>query len=72
MPKSVLYYVLDKGQYFDLESVFTHSCFPNKETESSLVLKITNTWLSKEVYLINSKSNLDLQQRSVVKFVGIS
>ena len=34
MPKYVLYYVLDKGQYFDLESVYTHSCFPNKETDS--------------------------------------
>ena len=28
MPKSVLIYVLDKGQYFDLETVFTQSCFP--------------------------------------------
>ena len=31
MPKSILHYVLDKGKYFDLESVFTQSCFPNKD-----------------------------------------
>ena len=34
MPKSVLCYFLDKGQYFNLESVFTQSCFPNKDTNS--------------------------------------
>ena len=30
--KSVLRYVLDKN--FDLETTFTQSCFPNKETDS--------------------------------------
>ena len=39
VPKFVLRYVLDKGQYFDLESVFTHSCFPNKETDSRRTVK---------------------------------
>ena len=28
MPKSVLRYELDKGQYFGLETSFTQSCFP--------------------------------------------
>ena len=39
LPKSVLRYVLDKGQYFDLETSFTQSCFPNKETGSQCRLK---------------------------------
>ena len=30
MPKSVLCYVLDKGQYFDPETYFAQSCYPNK------------------------------------------
>ena len=34
MPKSVLCYVQDKGQYFVLETYFTQSPFPNKETDS--------------------------------------
>ena len=33
MPKSVHHYVLYKGQYFDPETSFTQSCFPNKETD---------------------------------------
>ena len=32
MPKSVLCYELNKGQYFDPEISFNQSCFPNKET----------------------------------------
>ena len=30
VPKSVLRYVLDKGQYFYLETSFTQSCFQKK------------------------------------------
>ena len=33
MPKSVLCYELDKDQYFDLETSFTQSCFPNEKTD---------------------------------------
>ena len=33
MPKSVLCYELDKGQYFDPETSFTQSCFPNKKAD---------------------------------------
>ena len=33
MPKSILRYELDKGQYFDLETTFTQSCFSNKKTD---------------------------------------
>ena len=33
LSKSVLRYVLDKGQCFNLESVFTQSCLPNKESD---------------------------------------
>ena len=39
MPKSVLRYDLDKGQYFDLETSSTQSCFPNKETDSQWRVK---------------------------------
>ena len=31
MLKSVFRYVLDKDQYFGLETVFAQSCFPNKD-----------------------------------------
>ena len=33
MPKSVLRYELDKGQYFDPETSYTQSCFPNKKID---------------------------------------
>ena len=39
MPKSLLRYVLDKGQYFDPET----SCFPNKETDGR--------WRGKQLFL---------------------
>ena len=34
--KSVLRYVLDKGQYFDLETSFTQSSFPYEEIDIEL------------------------------------
>ena len=33
MSKFVLHYELDKGQYFDPETSFNQSCFPNKKAD---------------------------------------
>ena len=44
VPKSVLRYVLDKSQYFNLESVFTQSCFP---TIQSLQRYLNMIYISK-------------------------
>ena len=38
-PKSVLRYVLDKGQYFNLETSFTQSCSPNIKTDGQWRVK---------------------------------
>ena len=45
-PKSVLGYVLDKGQYFHLETSFTQSCFPNKNTRETGDMNTGCTWFS--------------------------
>ena len=36
-------YVLFKGQYFDPETSFTHSCFPNKGPQTLAVVIFTTT-----------------------------
>ena len=48
VPKSVLRYVLDKGPYFDLETVFIQSCFPNKETDSRRRVKQFISFVDKD------------------------
>ena len=45
MPKSVLPYELDKGQYFDPETSFTQSCFPNKKKKRKKESTILNTMI---------------------------
>ena len=57
MPKYVLSYVLDKGQCFNLESVFTQSYFPNKVTVTSVWNTVETGDESKIIFPISGQTS---------------